>query len=116
MLSAELAEGLMAELRDLMQSERPYLAPDLSLATLATRLGVSNNYLSQAINQQAGHNFFDFVNGYRVEYTLPLLANSTDTVLTIALAAGFNSKSAFYSAFRRHQGVTPGQYRARQRG
>jgi AraC-like DNA-binding protein len=115
-LSAELAAGLMAELRELMQHEHLYLQSDLSLATLAARLGVSTNYLSQAINQQAGQNFFDFVNGHRVAYTLPLLAETGDTVLSIALAAGFNSKSAFYSAFRRHQGMTPGQYRAGLQG
>jgi AraC-like DNA-binding protein len=115
-LSEELAAGLMTELRELMQREHLYLESDLSLATLAARLGVSTNYLSQAINQRAGQNFFDFVNGHRVAYTLPLLADSSDTVLSIALAAGFNSKSAFYSAFRRHQAMTPGQYRARLQG
>lgn len=110
-LSPELAEALMEELRATMDRDEPYLRPDLSLAELAASLSVSTNYLSQTINQQSGQNFFDFVNSYRVAHTLPALADQKLTVLDVAMEAGFNSKSAFYAAFRKHQGMTPGAYR-----
>jgi AraC-like DNA-binding protein len=114
-LSEDLAGALVEELEALMAAERPFRDPELSLAELAARLQVSTNYLSQAINQHAGKNFFDFVNGYRVTDTLRPLAESDRGILAIAMDAGFNSKSAFYAAFRKHQGMTPGQYRKEQR-
>ncbi|GAB5412487.1 MAG: hypothetical protein Cons2KO_00900 [Congregibacter sp.] len=110
-LSPELAASLIEELETLMQAESPYLNPNLSLSDLADTLSVSTNYLSQAINDRLKLNFFDYVNGYRIRHSLPLLATSAQTVLEIAMDSGFNSKSAFYGAFRKHQGMTPGHYR-----
>ncbi len=110
-LSPDLARALVEELRTVMAREQPYLRPDLSLAELAGELSVSTNYLSQAINQQTGQNFFDLVNGYRVKHALPALADQKATILDVAMDAGFNSKSAFYAAFRKHQNMTPGAYR-----
>ncbi|MEW8398601.1 MAG: helix-turn-helix domain-containing protein, partial [Candidatus Thiodiazotropha sp.] len=77
------------------------------------QLRISSNYLSQVINERAGQHFFDFVNRYRVEEAKLALAGSTGrgNILAIALDAGFNSKSAFYTAFKRHTGQTPTQYR-----
>ncbi|MAA87191.1 helix-turn-helix domain-containing protein [Haliea salexigens] len=110
-LSPELASSLVEELEALMANKSPFLDPNLSLSNLAQALSVSTNYLSQAINDQLKLNFFDCVNGYRVRHSLPLLAQSSKTVLEIAMDSGFNSKSAFYTAFRKHQGMTPGTYR-----
>lgn len=110
-LSADLADALVEELQEVMLREQPYLRPDLSLAELASTLSVSTNYLSQAINQQTGQNFFDLVNSYRVKHALPALADQNTTILDVAMKAGFNSKSAFYAAFRKHQNMTPGAYR-----
>lgn len=114
-LSPELASALMAELTAVMTEQKPYLNPDLSLAALANQLSVSTNYLSQTINQLAGQNFFDYINRHRVEHALPELLASSRGIVDIAMAAGFNSKSAFYAAFRKHQGMTPGDYRKRHR-
>jgi AraC-like DNA-binding protein len=110
-LSPALASSLVEELEALMASKALYLDPNLSLSNLAQALSVSTNYLSQAINDQLQVNFFDYVNGYRIRHSLPLLAQSPKTVLEIAMDSGFNSKSAFYTAFRKHQGMTPGAYR-----
>ncbi|MFK8042953.1 helix-turn-helix domain-containing protein [Congregibacter sp.] len=110
-LSPELASSLVEELEALMAAKFLFLDPNLSLSNLAQALSVSTNYLSQAINDQLKVNFFDCVNGYRVRHSLPLLAQSSTTVLEIAMDSGFNSKSAFYTAFRKHQGMTPGAYR-----
>jgi AraC-like DNA-binding protein len=110
-LSEELAASLVDELQSLMQSKSLYLNQQLSLTDLAGELEVSTNYLSQAINDRLKINFFDYVNGYRVRHSLPLLATSQQTALEIAMDSGFNSKSAFYAAFRKHMGTTPGGYR-----
>lgn len=113
-LDAETSGLLLKELESYMARERPYLDNTLTMSQLASQLGISSNYLSQIINEQTGKNFFDFVNSYRVGMAKQLLATSPDSrtnILTIAMESGFNSKSAFYDAFRQHAMMTPGQYR-----
>ena len=113
-LDGNAARVLLNDLETLMLAERPYLEPDLTLSSLAARLGLPANYLSQVINQQAGRNFYDYVNTYRVQAAKDALgdpARRHASVLSIAMDAGFNSKSAFYSTFKAHTGVTPTQFR-----
>ncbi len=111
-LAPEKAQEIMTSLLDVMDKERPYLESDLSLARLADLTGVSTNHLSQVINDQLQMSFFDFVNGYRVRFAQDLMATeSRKTILDIATEAAFNSKSAFYSAFKKNTGLTPMQYR-----
>lgn len=112
--SASLA--LFEELIEHMRSAKPYLDSQLTLGVLADQLQLSNNNLSQVINQQGGSNFFDFVNRYRVEAAKQSLSRSDGkvNVLQVAMDAGFNSKSAFYTAFKSETGLTPTQYRKAQ--
>lgn len=115
-LSEDMSASLYQELTAKMHSDQLYKDNDLSLPKLAAKIGVSVNYLSQVINQQAKQNFFDFINRYRIEEVQQQMRITPDrTVLEIALDAGFNSKSAFYTAFRKHTGVTPSQYKKSQR-
>lgn len=113
-LDDESSRMLLNELQELMKSEQPYLDSKLTLAQLADRLGISSNYLSQVINQQTGSNFFDYINGHRVAAAKEILADparADHNVLTVAMDSGFNSKSAFYTAFKHHANMTPSQYR-----
>ncbi len=101
-------------LADHMKSEKPYLNPDLSLSQLAADLNISVHYLSQVINEQFNLNFFDFVNGYRVEAFKEKVKDPeyrNYSLLGIALECGFNSKSAFNRIFKQATGLTPSQYK-----
>jgi AraC-like DNA-binding protein len=98
----------------LMQSRKEYLRPDLTLPKLAEAVGCSVNNLSQVINSGFGTSFFDYLNRYRIEHARKLLKNSdgqSSAILHTAFTVGFNSNSAFYSAFKKHVGMTPAQYR-----
>lgn len=98
----------------LLDQEKIYLDPELSLSLVAKRLNISSTYLSQLINTLSNHNFSDFVNLYRVRDAKIKLLDpefSCYTILSIGLEAGFNSKSAFYTAFKKHTGSTPTQFR-----
>ena len=111
-LDAEMSQALNVELRRYMDEAQPFLESNLTLADLAQQLDLSTNYLSQVINEQSGCNFFDFVNAYRIETAKSLLDSDRQTsILDIAMDAGFNSKSAFYTAFKKHTSMTPGQFR-----
>lgn len=112
-LKAEEAPELHQQLLQLMQTEKPYLEPKLSLAQLAERLGVLPNHLSQIINQYEEKNFYDFVNSYRVEEFIDLAKKDTDKIfnlLGLAFEAGFNSKSSFNQVFKKFKGKTPSEF------
>lgn len=113
-LDADTSRLFLDELTEYMETEKPYLDSRLTLPQLASRLGLSTNYLSQIINEQLEINFFDFVNGYRIEEAKKRLVADNEAnknVLTIALDSGFNSKTAFYTAFKKNTGMTPKQFR-----
>ena len=73
--------------------------------------------MSLAINEGLKKNFYDLVNGYRVEEAKRLLVdpNSNNyTVLSIGFEAGFNSKTTFNTVFKKFTGLTPTAYREMQ--
>ena len=101
-------------LDDLMRSEQIYLRSDLTLPQLARIMNCSVNHLSQVINAGCGESFFDYVNRHRIDRARALLAEHPDgssPVMDVAYSVGFNSGSAFYSAFRKYAGTTPARYR-----
>ena len=117
LLTDERAAEIARQLLDLMDSEKPYLKPELTLMELAAKLAVSPHNLSQVFNCEIKKSFFDFVNEYRVGEAKKLLSSPQYghySVLGIALEAGFNSKSAFYTAFGKHAGTTPSEFRKQQ--
>ena len=72
------------------------------------------NHLSQTLNETLNENFFDHVNGWRVrDADFEQLTTTDQSILTIAYAVGFNSRSQFYKAFKRETGMTPTELRAR---
>jgi AraC-like DNA-binding protein len=99
----------------LMNKEKLYLNPSLALSDFAQKLNIAPCYVSQIINESFQQNFRDFVNKYRIEESKQLLTqqNQNLNILGIALDAGFNSKSAFNNAFKKHTGITPKEYKKR---
>jgi AraC-like DNA-binding protein len=108
------AERLKDALTALMDRERPWQDSDLTLADLAARLSTTPHRLSEVLNSQLGQTFYDFVNGYRVrEVQRRIAAGEAQqvTVLSLALDAGFASKSTFNLVFKKHTGQTPSDFR-----
>lgn len=88
----------------------------LTLRGLCQQIKENPHYVSQVINQDFDSNFYEFVNGYRIEAAKQALATTPErTVLEIALEVGFSSKSTFNASFRRHTGTTPTEHRKSMR-
>ncbi|MEN8832909.1 AraC family transcriptional regulator [Pacificibacter sp.] len=113
-LKSDLAEKLTARVETAMQKDQLYLDPNLSLQKLSTHVGALPNHVSQILNQHIGASFFDYVSRCRIEASKPQIIAGDVSVLTVALDVGFNSRSAFYKAFKRETGMTPKTYRAAQ--
>ena len=111
-LDDDQAAVIFNELQSHITKDRPYLVSTLTLEELSTSADIPRHYLSQAINQKAKKNFFDFINEFRINEAKSLLLNHPkQSVTDIYINAGFNSRSAFYNAFKKYTGLTPNQYR-----
>ena len=113
-LNSERMDEYILRLKNLMDHEKLYLEPDLTLPILAKRVDCSVNHLSQVVNAGFSMSFFDFLNSYRVQEAKIILSDGKDSpksILDVSFAVGFNSNSAFYAAFKKATGVTPAQFR-----
>jgi len=113
-LSNAEAQALKAALLAMMTRDQPYRDPDLTLPELAGRLDTTPHKLSEVLNSELSQTFYDFVNSYRVEEVRDRLAKSDSrnlSILTLAMDAGFASKSTFNQVFKKQTGQTPSTYR-----
>jgi AraC-like DNA-binding protein len=108
-------QKLVDALMRLMADERIYRHENVTIGTLATRLGIPEYRLRRLINQRLGYrNFNVFLNNHRIEEAKAALADPTQAevpVITIAMDAGFQSLGPFNRAFKATTGVTPSEYR-----
>ncbi|MCB0806841.1 MAG: AraC family transcriptional regulator, partial [Bacteroidales bacterium] len=91
----------------------PYLVSDLSLQKLSEMTNIPPHHLSQVINELLDKNFYEFVNGYRVDEVKRLIEKNQGqkyTLLSLAHDSGFNSKSTFNSIFKKYTRLTPREY------
>lgn len=115
-LTDEQAERGLERLREAFDVRRVHLRPDLTLDRLAEEVGLPRTHLSQLVNERLGTSFLELVAGRRAEEAERLLADPALEHLTVEAVgerAGFQSRSAFYEAFKRRTGRTPGAYRSR---
>jgi len=95
-----------------LENEGLFRNPDLTLRQLSDAVGATEHRVSEVLNQHLETSFYDFVNGRRItEAKLMLQRDRERTVLDIALEVGFNSKSTFYTAFKKVTGQSPAAFR-----
>jgi AraC-like DNA-binding protein len=98
----------------LMEEQKLYREEGLSIKQVADELGVQLYMVSQSINLALGKNFFELVNGYRVEEAKSMIMDEKYNHLSmigIGFESGFSSKTAFNTAFKKHTGITPSEYK-----
>lgn len=112
-LSDEQVIKLSGELNKLMEIEKIFLENEIDLPTVARKLGISIHDASYLINKVTGDNFYNFINRHRVEEAKKLLTSGKAeklNMLGIAFESGFNSKTAFNTAFKKYVGISPSEY------
>ncbi|MDN3638705.1 helix-turn-helix domain-containing protein [Simiduia curdlanivorans] len=108
-----LEKQLFEQIDQVVKQQALFKTPRLSLQNVSDSTGLLVRDVSSAINKGSGHSFSDYINGLRVDYVKTTLNQTPDrrgNLLTLALASGFNSKTAFNNAFKQHSGLTPSQY------
>ena len=99
---------------DAIRGGQIYMDPDITLDKLAESLKILPRDLSSLINRHFGINFYEFINRYRIEEAKRMLSSEeykATTITDIYLKVGFNSKSVFYTFFKKLEGMTPSQCR-----
>jgi len=107
-------ETLFEEINKFIVTRKKFTDTALSLESLASNFNISTSLLSQLINKFSDSNFTDYINKYRVAQVKELLIDedyTNYTILSIGLESGFNSKSTFYTAFKKHTNLTPAEYK-----
>lgn len=105
---------IIEQLQQYMKEQEPYLNPTLTLKDLSSQLDIPSHKLSVIINKHIGQHFFDFINQYRIDKAKTYLqdfANNKLTIQQVFYDVGFNSKSSFNTAFKKHTGLTPTEFK-----
>jgi AraC-like DNA-binding protein len=110
-----IVRSVFPRIEKIMNKEKLFLQPELTLGGLSGQLKVPEKTVSQIIKQKTGLHFSDFVNSHRIEYAKKKLVETNDkklTVLEVLYDSGYNSKSVFNFQFRKFTGKSPSEYRA----
>nr|WP_298990341.1 helix-turn-helix domain-containing protein [uncultured Polaribacter sp.] len=97
----------------LVESEKVFKNPTLTLSDLSKLLNTNTKNISKSINSGFDMNFNDFINHYRIEAVKEKLQkeeHKTSTLLGIAFDCGFNSKATFNRAFKKSTDLSPKDY------
>jgi ABC-type antimicrobial peptide transport system permease subunit/AraC-like DNA-binding protein len=116
LLPAELRQKA-TWLKKAVKENRYYQDPELSLGSLAEKLGLTTHELSRIINTVLKKSFNDFINEYRVQDAARKMhdpAFDHITLLGIAYESGFNSQSSFNRIFKQITGKSPVEYKKEQ--
>lgn len=107
-------EEKFLKIKNYIKQNRRFLDSTFSLEKLSSEMGMSINKLSHIINKESGNNFSEYINFLRVEKAKKYLIKSdysAYTIVAIGLECGFNSKSTFYTAFKKFTNITPSQFK-----
>lgn len=110
-LNNEEALILSQKLEKIMIEKALYKNPNLSLKDVSAEINISSHQLSQFLNNNLGKNFTSFVNEFRIHNACEIItSNDKLTLESVGYDVGFNSKSTFFAAFKKHTGTTPLNY------
>ena len=113
--AARVADQTLLRVQDILEYITSNYTRKFSLDEIADAVGFHPQYFSAYFKKQFGVSFTDYLNSYRVNKSIPLLRDTKDSILNIALACGFNSHKSYSNAFEKYLSCTPGEYRKKLR-
>jgi AraC-like DNA-binding protein len=107
--------NLYFELREVLETQKLYLNPELTLDDLIKVLGTNKKYLYYAIKSNTEDNFRSLVNEYRINYVKSMIHDAIENSKKIDIDAiqhssGFQSNASFFRIFKSKTGLTPSEY------
>lgn len=96
------------------QIEKTYMSEEISLNTVAASVGMSPSYFSSVFSREVGQTFVEFLTGIRMEKAKELLMCSSMKTSEIGYEVGYKDPHYFSYIFKKTQGISPKEYRARK--
>jgi AraC-like DNA-binding protein len=110
-ISNEQAISYKQKIEEYFAESLAFRKPGYTIRDLAGETGIPVYLASLFINQEYGMNFNEWINAYRVAYLVSVFKSSADwssyTLEAVGKMGGFNSRTAFIAAIKRHTGMTP---------
>jgi AraC-like DNA-binding protein len=105
----EKDQSIVTKLDEYVQTQKPFLDPDLTLARLSRKLLIPAKQLSTAINRVKGENLSRYINRHRIDHACEMILGRK-SVTDAMLSSGFNTKSNFNREFLRVKGESPSKW------
>ncbi|WP_224488641.1 helix-turn-helix transcriptional regulator [Robertkochia flava] len=110
-IDASDAEELLGSIDHILRDQQLFKDPNLTLPQLAEKVKVRPHLISQLLNDNLNKNFSLFINEYRISEARRILGSDSNLKMeVVAEMCGFNSKSTFYTAFKKITQTTPAKY------
>ncbi len=104
-------ESLNEKFENYISENELFKIKDISVKKISKELKITSDKISYLLSHHYRTSFKDFINKYRINYFKELIKDENNlhnyTLATIALRAGFSSKSSFYKAFKDQEGISP---------
>lgn len=101
-------DSIKEKIEVLFTSEQLYLTPELTISTLAQKVGTNRTYISRVINEEFGVSFNQYVNRYRIEHAKVIMRENPDMkYFLVAEKSGFTNEQSFYRNFKKIENLTP---------
>lgn len=115
-LTVREKEAIKAKILTSFETDKLHLEPELTITALSDKISEPVKSISQVINESFNCNFFDFINSIRIQESKQKIQDNDKlarplTISEIMYESGFNSKSAFNRAFKKHTGLTPTDFK-----
>lgn len=111
----ELQAGVGAGRVDIVSNMMDYVHAnfdkEISLSGMADQMGLDTAYVSRCFKQEVGMTFIDYLLTLRIKHAKYLLSKPELTVGEVGEAVGYVNVNSFIRIFKKHEGITPGQYR-----
>jgi AraC-like DNA-binding protein len=98
-----------------MKEFQPYLQADCNLAFFSKMIKIPAHHLAYYFREEKKQAFNDYRNEWRIVHFKNLIREGKSKELTleaIGSLSGFSSRNAFFNAFKRFEGVSPGVWAA----
>ena len=113
---AVLRDNTLSYVRKAATYITSHLDESIRIADIADEVGVASAYLQRIFRQSTGMTIIDYLNRLRVQQSKRLLMFTDDSIMDVAIAAGFNSRQHFFRVFQAETGLSPREFRKAQRG
>jgi AraC-like DNA-binding protein len=87
-----------------------------TIASYASEIGISENYLSRLVKKHTGRSVGAWINIVRIQRAKRLLSETSQPIIDIAAAVGIDDQSYFSRLFKKETGLTPSVFRKKMQG